>query len=180
MRQNTGTTDTELSLSTHSYKEEREDEKNQYEMAIKLWAILMTIIWLDSTMQQIYGAHITEIIVDEEPMPAGFSGSGGGGARNDAIAATRDDTVYIISGSSNNLAARATSSGNGNGAATAAAVVNNNNNLQNAPFGMVPPQMCTIEIPVVKKYTGHCIRLGKKGKGCVAGEHIMPYHFDCL
>lgn len=56
----------------------------------------------------------------------------------------------------------------------------NNNNLQSAPFGSVPQQLCTIEIPVVKKYTGHCIRLGKKGKGCVAGEHIIPYHLDCL
>lgn len=61
-----------------------------------------------------------------------------------------------------------------------AAAAANNNNLQSAPFGVGPQQLCTIEIPVVKKYTGHCIRLGKKGKGCVAGEHIIPYHLDCL
>lgn len=148
-------------------------------MSIIRLAILMTITWLNLTMVQIYGAHITEIILDEEePIPAGFGSGGNGGTASDAMAATvRDDSIYIISGSSNNFAARTTNNGNG-GATTAAAV--NNINLQNAPFGMMPQQLCTIEIPVVKKYTGHCVRLGKRGKGCVTGDHIIPYHLDCL
>lgn len=148
-------------------------------MSIIRLAILITITWLNLTMVQIYGTHITEIILDaEEPMPAGFgSGVNGVGAANDAMATTRDDSIYIISGSSNNFAARTTSNGNG-GAATAAAV--NNINLQNAPLGTVPQQLCSIEIPVVKKYTGHCVRLGKIGRGCVAADHIIPYHLDCL
>lgn len=129
-------------------------------------------------MQNIYGAHITEIILEDEPMPAGFGiAVNGGSTASDGLLPSRDDSVYIISGSSNNFAARGKSNGATTASATSAAT---NNNSQNAPFGMLPQQLCTIEIPVVKKYTGHCVRLGKKGKGCVAGEHIIPYHLDCL
>lgn len=145
------------------------------EMSMTIRAILMTIMWMDFVMQ-IYGAHITEIIVDEEPMPAGFGGDGSSGSGNGA--SSNGGGVYIISGSSNNFAARTTT--NGNGAPTTTAAVNNNNLQNGAPFGMMPQQLCTIEIPVVKKFAGHCVRLGKKGKGCVAGEHIIPYHLDCL
>lgn len=142
-------------------------------MSFKVLAIFMTFIWLNSTMQQIYGSHITEIILEDEPMPAGLGigvNGGGAGVGIDVITATRDDSIYILrdSGDNNNFAARANSNG-------AAAVTNN---LQNVPLGT--EQLCTIEIPIIKKYIGHCIRLGKKGKGCVAGEHIIPYHLDCL
>lgn len=134
----------------------------------------MAISWMNLMLLHIAGAHITEIILDDEPIPE------------------RDESIYFISSKSNKFAARGTN--NGNGLVTAMPLTtavnnnkissnNNNNNLQNPPFGIAAQtsqQSCTIEIPVVKKYAGHCIRLGKKGKGCVAGEHIIPYHLDCL
>lgn len=39
---------------------------------------------------------------------------------------------------------------------------------------------CTVEFQVMKKYPGHCVRLGKNGRGCVAGNHIVPFHPDCF
>lgn len=178
---NDGTADIAFSSKSHPYLhfDTQGNGDKSKEMPIKLLAVLMTILSSLSTMQHIYGAHITEIILDDEPMPAGFGiGVNGGGTSNDGHLTTRDDSVYIISGS-NNFAARGTNNG-ATAAATSATSAAINNNLQNAPFGMLPQQLCSIEIPVVKKYTGHCVRLGKKSKGCVAGEHIIPYHLDCM
>lgn len=39
---------------------------------------------------------------------------------------------------------------------------------------------CHIEFQVTKRAIGHCMKLGKTGKGCVSGTYIYPYHSECL
>lgn len=40
---------------------------------------------------------------------------------------------------------------------------------------------CNVEFQVMKKFPGRCVRLGKNGgRGCVSGNHIIPFHPDCL
>lgn len=40
---------------------------------------------------------------------------------------------------------------------------------------------CSVEFQVMKKFPGRCVRLGKNGgRGCVSGNHIIPFHPDCL
>lgn len=40
---------------------------------------------------------------------------------------------------------------------------------------------CSVEFQVMKKFPGRCVRLGKSGgRGCVSGNHIIPFHPDCL
>lgn len=42
--------------------------------------------------------------------------------------------------------------------------------------------ICSVEFQVMKKLPGRCVRLGGKGggRGCVSGNHIIPFHPDCL
>ncbi len=41
---------------------------------------------------------------------------------------------------------------------------------------------CSVEFQVMKKLPGRCVRLGGKngGRGCVSGNHLVPFHPDCL
>lgn len=39
---------------------------------------------------------------------------------------------------------------------------------------------CTVEFQVTKRTVGRCVRLGKSAHGCVAGNHIVPFHSECL
>lgn len=40
---------------------------------------------------------------------------------------------------------------------------------------------CIVEFQVMQKFPGRCVRLGKSGgRGCVSGNHIIPFHPDCL
>lgn len=42
---------------------------------------------------------------------------------------------------------------------------------------------CSVEFQVMKKLPGRCVRLGGRnggGRGCVSGNHIIPFHPDCL
>lgn len=40
---------------------------------------------------------------------------------------------------------------------------------------------CNVEFQVPKIYPGRCMKLGKNGAyGCVAGNHIVPFHQDCM
>lgn len=41
---------------------------------------------------------------------------------------------------------------------------------------------CSVEFQVMKKIPGRCVRLGGKngGRGCVSGNHIIPFHPDCM
>lgn len=116
-------------------------------------------------MLLIYG-HLTEIIVEDErsPMPAGFGIGANSPVTNSNGNGLSDDSVYIIAGNGRNF-------NNGNGA-------NANTNGPNVPVISTP--MCTLELQVSKKLQGHCIRLGKSGHGCVSGEHMIPYHPDCM
>lgn len=41
--------------------------------------------------------------------------------------------------------------------------------------------ICHIEFQVLKRATGHCMKLGKgSAKGCVSGTYIHPFHPECL
>lgn len=39
---------------------------------------------------------------------------------------------------------------------------------------------CHIEFQVMKRAVGHCMKLGKTGKGCVSGTYIHPFHPECF
>lgn len=43
---------------------------------------------------------------------------------------------------------------------------------------------CSVEFQVMKKLPGRCVRLGGKNGGrvygCVSGNHMIPFHPDCL
>lgn len=32
----------------------------------------------------------------------------------------------------------------------------------------------------MKRTTGHCVKLGKAGNGCVAGNYLQPFHPECM
>lgn len=92
-------------------------------------------------------------------MRFGNSNTGGVvGAAGAAGAANAEDEVLIV----------ATNTGNIGGSVVAAT---------NIAAGQIA---CTVEFQVMKKYPGHCVRLGKSGRGCVAGNHIVPFHPDCF
>ena len=39
---------------------------------------------------------------------------------------------------------------------------------------------CHMEFQVMKRVTGHCVKIGKTTRGCVSGTYIHPFHHDCL
>lgn len=41
-----------------------------------------------------------------------------------------------------------------------------------------PP--CHMEYQVVKRVVGHCIRMGRSARGCVAGNYLSPFHPECV
>ncbi|KAJ6647591.1 hypothetical protein Bhyg_02814 [Pseudolycoriella hygida] len=64
------------------------------------------------------------------------------------------------------------------------AILSNANNLEgfdeNGGNG-IGTSGCSVEFQVMKKFPGRCVRLGKNGgHGCVSGNHIIPFHPDCL
>lgn len=38
---------------------------------------------------------------------------------------------------------------------------------------------CHMEYQVVKRVVGHCMKLGRSAKGCVAGNYLHPFHPEC-
>lgn len=59
--------------------------------------------------------------------------------------------------------------------AAAAAIANSN-----TADGFDESGGCSVEFQVMKKIPGRCVRLGGRGRGCVSGSHIIPFHPDCL
>lgn len=39
---------------------------------------------------------------------------------------------------------------------------------------------CHVEYQVMKKTIGHCIKLGRSTKACVAGNYLHPFHPECM
>ncbi|KAK5643950.1 hypothetical protein RI129_007795 [Pyrocoelia pectoralis] len=43
------------------------------------------------------------------------------------------------------------------------------------------PVIKTINIDrIIKKITGHCIKLGRSTRGCVSGNYLHAFHPDCM
>jgi hypothetical protein len=40
--------------------------------------------------------------------------------------------------------------------------------------------ICHVEYTVLKKSTGHCVKIGKGMRACIAGAYFHPYHPDCI
>lgn len=55
------------------------------------------------------------------------------------------------------------------------------NILEIGDSALVPSGQCNIQVQVLKMVPGRCIRLGLRGShGCVSGNHIVPFHRDCM
>lgn len=39
---------------------------------------------------------------------------------------------------------------------------------------------CHVEYQVMKKTVGHCIKLGRSTRACVAGNYLHPFHPECM
>lgn len=39
---------------------------------------------------------------------------------------------------------------------------------------------CHMEYQVVKRVAGHCMKLGRSARGCVAGNYLQPFHPECI
>lgn len=39
---------------------------------------------------------------------------------------------------------------------------------------------CHVEYQVTKRVLGHCMKLGKTARGCVAGNYLEPFHPECM
>jgi hypothetical protein len=40
--------------------------------------------------------------------------------------------------------------------------------------------ICQVEYTVVKTAVGHCLKIGRGMRGCIAGTFFHPYHPDCI
>lgn len=156
-------------------------------------AIFIIIIWLNASLM-VYG-HITEIILEDNPslLPAGF------GYNNVPKAAllqaqsngngVNEEVLYAVSGSALESEMGNVVAANRNSKHIGIVPSNTGNNLANTGGGSgignsgtatANTQICTVELQVLKKYPGRCVRLGKTGHGCVSGSHIIPFHSECM
>lgn len=39
---------------------------------------------------------------------------------------------------------------------------------------------CHVEIQIMKRTAGKCIKIGRTTKACVAGNYVHPFHPDCM
>lgn len=39
---------------------------------------------------------------------------------------------------------------------------------------------CHVEYQVMKRVVGHCMKLGRSARGCVAGNYLHPFHPECM
>lgn len=53
--------------------------------------------------------------------------------------------------------------------------------FEESPAAALPSGQCNIQVQVFKMVPGRCMRLGLSGShGCVSGNHIAPFHRDCM
>lgn len=154
-----------------SQKHPHGDNNDNDDMSTKL-AIFIMIIWFNGAIMTF--GHITGIILEDEPvlLPSSalsmsgtstISGAnamrfGNSNAAGGAPANTEDEVLIV-----------ATNTGN--------IGTNGGSGANNIAAGQTA---CTVEFQVMKKYPGRCVRLGKSVRGCVAGNHIVPFHPDCF
>lgn len=48
------------------------------------------------------------------------------------------------------------------------------------PLARVDENICHLEFTVMKRATGHCMKLGKSTVACVSGTYVHPFHPDCV
>lgn len=53
---------------------------------------------------------------------------------------------------------------------------NEDDDINNGNGNDIP---CHMEYQVVKRVVGHCMKLGRSAKGCVAGNYLHPFHPAC-
>lgn len=115
--------------------------------------VMMLLLSVSSSQ----GSHIMEIILEEEPPSVGAATLRGTAAGQPPLSSPPR--------SSGILEFEENAGGGGN--------VNAN---------PVSNTQCNIEFQVMKVFPGHCMRLGRNGggRGCVSGNHIIPFHPDCM
>lgn len=120
--------------------------------AVAVMNIVMVLLLSVSFAQ---GSHIMEIILEEEPPMV--------------MAAPLPGTVQptFSSPPRTGILEFEENVGGGGGSVNANPVTN---------------AQCNIEFQVMKVFPGHCMRLGRNGggRGCVSGNHIIPFHPDCM
>lgn len=127
---------------------------SQYTLTV---VAVVNVVMLLFSVSLSQGSHIMEIILEEEPPMV--------------VAATLPGTVAgqpLLSSPPRNSGILEFEENLGGGGSA------NSNPVSNA--------QCNIEFQVMKVFPGHCMRLGRNGggRGCVSGNHIIPFHPDCM
>lgn len=130
---------------------------NSYSLTV-VAAVNVALLLLFLTVSTSKGSHIMEIILEEEP-PMVQAAIPPGSPSSTSSSSPPSRTAGILEFEEN------MAGGN---------VANTNPALSNG--------QCNIEFQVLKVYPGHCMRLGRNGggRGCVSGNHIVPFHPDCM
>lgn len=117
--------------------------------------VVTVVMMLLLSVSSSQGSHIMEIILEEEPPMVGAAASAAAG-QPPLSSPPRSSGILEFE---ENV---------GGGASV------NVNPVTNA--------QCNIEFQVMKVFPGHCMRLGRNGggRGCVSGNHIIPFHPDCM